>query len=239
MQDRVSPLDLGRNSNLVIARLSDEFTPIRSKSPLQAEEQEGDLSPPEVQENPLLFRQKSKLGDKSPDKIGRRLSSSDSMQVDFKVIVDQAALRSLAKEEELLGIGYSFGFTGFNQDVQKAAGTVRVETKQCLLAHLPPGDLYYVMEKHKNKKKEKMLQIVRSLPYFKGVTRNRAMQISGFLEKHKPCINQVLIKQGDPIKQDLIIIVHKGEFRVTKQVQDTQLAHPISQTTLVHNNLID
>ena len=65
------------------------------------------------------------------------------------------------------------------------------------------------------------------------------MKISGFLEKHKPCINQVLIKQGDPIKENLIIIVHKGEFRVTKKIQDIRLAHPISQTTLVHNNLID
>lgn len=65
------------------------------------------------------------------------------------------------------------------------------------------------------------------------------MKISGFLEKKKPCINQILIKQGDLRKEDLIIIVHKGEFRITKNVQDTRLAHPISQTTLVHKNLID
>jgi len=84
-----------------------------------------------------------------------------------------------------------------------------------------------------------MLQIVRSLPYFRGVTRNTAVKISGFLEKHKPCINQVLVKQGDERKEDLIIIIHKGEFRITKKVQDFSLAHPISQTTLVHNNLID
>ena len=80
---------------------------------------------------------------------------------------------------------------------------------------------------------------MRQLPYFKGITRNTAMKIAGFLEKHKPCMNQVLIKQGDPIIEDIIIIVHKGEFRVTKKVQDSNLAHPISQTTLVHNNMID
>ena len=65
------------------------------------------------------------------------------------------------------------------------------------------------------------------------------MKIAGFLEKHKPCMNQVLIKQGEPIKEQVIIIVHKGEFRVTKKVQDTNLAHPISQSSLVHNNLMD
>ena len=157
MQDRVSPLDLYRSAKpLLNTKPSDEYSPIRSKSPLQAGEEEEDFSPA-IRENPLLFRQKSTLRDKSPVKLGRRLSSSDSLQVDFKVIVDQVALRNMTKEEELLGIGYSFGFTGFNHDVQKAIGTTRVETKQCLLAHLPPGDLYYVMEKHKNKKKEKML----------------------------------------------------------------------------------
>ena len=33
--------------------------------------------------------------------------------------------------------------------------------------------------------------------------------------------------------------MHKGEFRVTKSLQDTRLAHPISQSLLVHNNLVD
>ena len=95
------------------------------------------------------------------------------------------------------------------------------------------------MTKHKHKKDEKMLGIVRSLPYFKGVTRNTAMKIAGFLEKHKPCMNQVLIRQGDKIKSQCIIIVHKGEFLISKKVQDTKLAHPISQNTLAHNNLVD
>ena len=37
----------------------------------------------------------------------------------------------------------------------------------------------------------------------------------------------------------MIIIVHKGEFRVTKNLQDTRLAHPTSQSLLIHNNLVD
>ena len=65
----------------------------------------------------------------------------------------------MTREEDLLGIGYSFGFTGFNADIQKAIGTIRVETKQCILAYLPPGDLYYIMEKHKNKIFEHLRQI--------------------------------------------------------------------------------
>ena len=43
--------------------------------------------------------------------------------------------------------------------------------------------------KQKQRKDEKMLKIVRSLPYFKGVTRNTAHRIAGYLEKHKPCLN--------------------------------------------------
>lgn len=80
----------------------------------------------------------------------------------------------------------------------------------CYLATLTPSNLYVVMSKQKLRKEEKMLSIVRSLPYFKGVTRNTAMKIAGLFVKHKPCLNQVLIKQGDKIDQDVIIIIHKG-----------------------------
>ena len=115
-----------------------------------------------------------------------------------------------------LGLGFSFGCIAFNHEKQKAFGTIRVESKKCHLAYLDPASMYLLMNKQKLKKEEKMLQIVRSLPYFKGVTRNTAIRISGFLEKHKPCLNQEIIKQGDPRKDDLIIIVHKGEFKITK-----------------------
>ena len=64
--------------------------------------------------------------------------------------------------------------------------------------------------KQKQRKDEKMLKIVRSLPYFKGVTRNTAHRIAGYLEKHKPCLNQVLIQQGDSNKDNVIIIIFKG-----------------------------
>ena len=63
----------------------------------------------------------------------------------------------MTMEEELLGIGYSFGCTGFENDVQKSRDTIRVETKQCILAYMGPKDLYAVMGKHKMKKNEKML----------------------------------------------------------------------------------
>lgn len=49
------------------------------------------------------------------------------------------------------------------------------------------------MHKHKQKKDEKLLSIVRSLTYFKGVTRNTAIKIAGFFDKKKPCLGQVLI----------------------------------------------
>ena len=147
---------------------------------------ETDLHP-----NPLLFRRKSIiLRENSPQILIRQETS----EIGYKVVVDQSPLKNMTPEEDLLGIGYSFGFTGFNNETQKASGTIRVETKQCLMAYLSPGNLYIVMKKHRLKKEEKMLQIVRQLPYFKGVTRNTAVKIAGFLEKHKPCINQVLIK---------------------------------------------
>lgn len=63
----------------------------------------------------------------------------------------------MTMEQDLLGIGYSFGSTCFNNETQKSNGTIRVETKQCMLAYLSAPDLYVVMEKHRNKKKEKML----------------------------------------------------------------------------------
>lgn len=66
-------------------------------------------------------------------------------------------------------------------------------TKQCQLAYLEQSDLEFLMQKNKQKKDEKMLNIVRNLPYFKGVTRNTAMKIAGFFEKKKPCLGQVLI----------------------------------------------
>jgi len=45
------------------------------------------------------------------------------------------------------------------------------------------------MNKYRMKKEEKMLNIVKSLPYFKGITRNNALRIAGLLEKKKPCLN--------------------------------------------------
>ena len=84
-----------------------------------------------------------------------------------------------------------------------------------------------------------MLSIVRSLPYFKGVTRNTAMKIAGLFEKHKPCMNQVIIKQGDKIDEDVIIIIHKGEFRVTKKVQSEKIANPSAPTPLVVHKMVE
>ena len=63
----------------------------------------------------------------------------------------------MTKEEDLLGVGYSFGFTGFNNDKQKAIGTMRVETKLCYLAYLDPANYYLVMNKHKIRRDEKLL----------------------------------------------------------------------------------
>ena len=65
-----------------------------------------------------------------------------------------------------------------------AQGTIRVETKVCYMAYLDPKNYEFVMNKHKAKKEEKLLNIVRNLPYFKGVTRNTALKIAGFFEKH-------------------------------------------------------
>lgn len=77
------------------------------------------------------------------------------------------------------------------------------------------------------------------MPYFKGVTRNTALKITGFFEKHQPCLNQILIKQGDRIKDPVIIIIHKGEFRVTKKVQNDALSRPTSQNRLVYGNMVE
>ena len=109
-------------------------------------------------------------------------------------MVDQKPIKGLRQENDLLSLGYSFGRTGFNNVVHNAIGTIRVETKSCQLAYLEPSSLYAIMHKHKIKKDEKMLAIVRSLPYFKGITRNTAMRVASFFEKKKPCLNQVLIK---------------------------------------------
>lgn len=46
-----------------------------------------------------------------------------------------------------------------------------------------------LMTRHSQKKEEKMLNIVRSLPYFKGITRNTALRVSKFLEKQNPILN--------------------------------------------------
>ena len=94
-------------------------------------------------------------------------------------------------------MGYSFGDTDIAQKVEDAAlaeATIRVESKVCHFAYLDPASVLFVMEKHRMKKEEKMLNIVRSLPYFKGITRNTAIKVSKFLEKQKPALNQVLIK---------------------------------------------
>lgn len=133
-----------------------------------------------------------------------------STNIDCKVVVDLPRLPGLNPQNDLLGTGYSFGATGYPLEVQKSQGSIRCETKMCYLATLTPSNLYVVMSKQKLRKEEKMLSIVRSLPYFKGVTRNTAMKIAGLFVKHKPCLNQVLIKQGDKIDQDVIIIIHKG-----------------------------
>ena len=70
-------------------------------------------------------------------------------------------MKGLTKEQDLLSLGYSFGRTGFNNVVQNAVGTIRVETKSCQLAYIEPQSLYAIMHKHKIKKDEKMLAIVR------------------------------------------------------------------------------
>ena len=38
------------------------------------------------------------------------------MKIDYMVVVDQPDIEGMTKEEEHLGIGYSFGSTGFNND---------------------------------------------------------------------------------------------------------------------------
>ena len=58
------------------------------------------------------------LGDKTPSvqsssKIERPMSD---MKIDYMVVVDQPDIEGMTKEEEHLGIGYSFGSTGFNND---------------------------------------------------------------------------------------------------------------------------
>ena len=75
------------------------------------------------------------------------------------------------------------------EDAQPALNTIRVESKLCLLAYLDPASVFFIMEKHRLKKEEKMLNIIRSLPYFKGITRNTAIKVSKFLEKQKPALN--------------------------------------------------
>lgn len=98
-------------------------------------------------------------------------------------------LPGLTKTNDVLSTGYSFGFTGYPSEVQKSSGSIRVESKMCYLAHITPGHLYKIMSKQKARKDEKMLSIVRSLPYFKGVTRNTAIKIAGLFVKQKPCLN--------------------------------------------------
>ena len=109
--------------------------------------------------------------------------------IDYKIVVDQPEIEGLTREDEIFEIGFSFGNTASYEERQKSIGTIRVETKLCHLAYLDPIDLAFVINKQRLKKEEKMLNIVKSLPYFKGVTRNTALRIAGFLEKKKPCLN--------------------------------------------------
>ena len=89
-------------------------------------------------------------------------------------------------------MGYSFGDTDITQKVEEAPTstfTLRTETKICHFAYLDAGSMLQLMTRHSQKKEEKMLNIVRSLPYFKGITRNTALRVSKFLEKQNPILN--------------------------------------------------
>jgi len=55
----------------------------------------------------------------------------------------------MQRKEELLGLGYSFGKTGFNNETYKSLGTIRVETKVCYVAYLDPASYYVIMDKHR------------------------------------------------------------------------------------------
>ena len=114
---------------------------------------------------------------------------SGQTSVECKVLIDLPDIDGMQKEDELKGLGYSFGHTGFNNESQKALGTIRVETMLVYAAYLDPPSLYAIMHKHRQRKEEKMLNIVRSLPYFKGITRNTALKVSQLLEKQRPVLN--------------------------------------------------
>ena len=98
----------------------------------------------------------------------------------------------MLKEEKLVSMGYSFGDTDIHQKVEDAPHskcTVRVETQLCQFGYLDPGSLLFIMTRHSQRKEEKMLNIVRNLPYFKGITRSTALRVSKFLEKQNPVLN--------------------------------------------------
>lgn len=50
-------------------------------------------------------------------------------------------------------------------------------------------------------------------------------------------LNQVLIRQGESNEDRKVFIIHKGEFLVTRKIQNAALAIPSSQPALVKGRL--
>ena len=112
-----------------------------------------------------------------------------------------------------------------------------METKLCYIAYLDEKCLHTVIKKHVTKKEEKKLDTVRALPYFQGVTRNTHKRIISALQPQIIEMNQVLIRQGTANDKRVVYIVHEGEFEMTREIQNSQLALPSSQSALVKNRL--
>ena len=120
--------------------------------------------------------------------------------MNFKVLLNQDPIPGFKMQEEVLMSGDSYGSTNCEQSKEErlkdqfAKGTIRVETKLCHVAYLDEKCLHNVIKKHTLKKEEKKLDTVKSLPYFKGVTRNTRKKIVNALEPRIIEMNQVLIR---------------------------------------------
>lgn len=138
---------------------------------------------------------------------------------DFKVTFNQDPIPNYRQQEDTLMSLDSFGNAGDNNVKDfMAKETIRVETKWCYLAFLEGPSIYYCLDKQKQKKGERRLEIVRALPFFKGVTRNTHMRIGKAIVPQWQELNQVLIRQGESNEDRKVFIIHKGEFLVTRKI---------------------
>ena len=151
----------------------------------------------------------------------------DQISVLEKLIADVqlTEIEVIWKRVVILNQGDSFGELALIDSRSGKRAARIVCTQDCYMGVIAAQDYHKTLSKIENKKRDKMIEFIRQMPYFRSLTSLKIKGLINSLQKVEFARGNIVIKEGTQHQEDDVYFVIEGEFAEiqTFNLEDNQI----------------